>query len=126
MKLWLPGSNSQSCRACPPGYRSSPPSARPTPEAERQQPNQRGAASEILSVFAVQGTGVAGGVLGGGIALLTGGSAAAHAAPAHRAPVRSEAVAMSEHAARDHAGVLPVRPDLTPIFAGAYRRDETA
>jgi hypothetical protein len=73
-----------------------------THDPKRQQPNQRGAAAEILSILPVEGPGVTSGLLGRRIPLGTAGAAAALAAPAHGPPFAGEAEAVTGKAAAQH------------------------
>ena len=93
------------------GRASSP--ARGAQETKRKKADQRRPPAEILPVLAVEGAGVAFGVLAGRVPLDTPLPATALTRPAHRVPLGDEAEPMPEQAAANH--------DRTPYPAGAGR-----
>jgi hypothetical protein len=84
--------------------------AQSAPDAQRQQSDERGAATQVVAVLAVEGAGVAASVRSRRVDLLALGAAATLACPAHGAPVGLEAVPVPEDATGDHASPLPVSP----------------
>jgi hypothetical protein len=76
--------------------------ARRPQEAEGQQPDERGAAPEVVSILPVERAGVAESVLRGRITLLPAGATAALAAPVHGLAVAREAEAVAEKPAAKH------------------------
>ncbi|GAA0274094.1 hypothetical protein GCM10009527_083220 [Actinomadura nitritigenes] len=71
-------------------------------QAERKQADQWSAAAKILTVFTIEGAGVASRVRGRRELLDTAGAASALASPQHRPAIAGEAEAMAEQAAGDH------------------------
>jgi hypothetical protein len=76
--------------------------ARGAQEPERKQTDEGRAATEIFTVLAIEGAGVALGCLGGRVALFTAGAAVAYAAPAHGLALAPEAKAVAEEPAAKH------------------------
>lgn len=74
----------------------------PVPDAKREEAEVRRSAPERLVVLAVEDLGVARGIVGRRVPLLTARAAPALTGPAHDVAIGGEAVTMSPHPAREH------------------------
>jgi hypothetical protein len=71
-------------------------------DAERKEPDEGGAAAEILRVLAVECAGVAGGVVRARVRLGASGTAATRTTPGQSLPFTREAEAMAENLTPQH------------------------